>query len=96
MNTIIGRRIKKNIFDELSKVCCSIACIYVINPTNIPIKMATDASLNKFTCLCSQYVYKIATPPSIDVENKTIPPVIRVSGSKLPNFTKGLESIMMR
>ena len=43
--------------------------------------MATDASLNKFTCLCSQYVYKIATPPSIVVENKTIPPVTRVSGS---------------
>lgn len=58
--------------------------------------MATDASLNKFTCLCSQYVYKIATPPSIVVENKTIPPVTRVSKSELPNFKKGLESIVMR
>lgn len=58
--------------------------------------MATDASLNKFTCLCSQYVYKIATPPSIVVENKTIPPVTRVSTSKFPIFSVGLVFIMMR
>lgn len=80
LNTIIGKSKKKKIL-ELKGLSIGIA--NAINPINIPNTTGTDASLNKLTWWCSQYVYNNAIAPNITEAPIAIPPATNALSSKI-------------